>query len=92
MKNIVNTVIKVLIILILVVWVFFVFTDYMRAKDGKKPKICLKETSEKWNDGDYYECTSFGYRYYELKKKDNTKDYGFITIFSKNPIKEKYGE
>ena len=78
-------------IVLFVSWVSLILIDFFRAKDMKKPLICLSEKSEKKYNGEYYECTSFGYVYFEFAKEDETKDYGFRAIFSPDPIEKEYG-
>ena len=88
MKKIVILILKIIIILAIVAWIFIVVNDYARAKKATKPIICLSEKTENTSDGEYYECLSLGYKYYELKKPNNTKDYGFASIFFKSPVRE----
>ncbi len=83
--------IKIIIFVVFVSWVSLILIDFFRAKDMKKPLICLSEKSEKKYNGEYYECTSFGYVYFEFAKEDETKDYGFRAIFSPDPIEKEYG-
>ena len=68
-----------------------VIIDYTRAKDATRPVFCISEKNKKLEIGDYYECKSLGYKYYELKKPDQTTDYGFVSLFNKNPLKDRYG-
>lgn len=91
MKNKIILVFKILFIVLLIAWVTGVVIDYTRAKDQKKPMVCLAEKRQDVSVGKYYECTSFGYVYYEVEKNDSTKDFGFTSVFSKKIIKDKYG-
>ena len=83
--------IKIIIFVVFVSWVSLILIDYFRAKDMKKPLICLSEKTENKYNGEYYECTSLGYKYFEFKKPDDTTDYGFRAIFSVDPIEKEYG-
>lgn len=92
MSKKISFILKIVFLFIIVAWVFLVLIDYTRAKKATKPLICFKETTTKVDNGNYYVCTSFGYKYYEYQKEDNTKDYGFSIIFVKNPIEERINE
>lgn len=92
MNKIKNFIPKIIFILLIVVWMTFVITDYFRAKEATKPLICLSQKEETINNGTYYECTSWGYKYYEYIDQDGKKNYAFGAAFTKNPIKDKLGD
>ncbi len=83
---------KIIIAIVFVSWVSLILIDFFRAKDMKRPLVCLSEKTEEKYGGKYYECTSFGYVYFEFSKDDETKDYGFRAIFAKDQVEEKYGD
>lgn len=83
---------KIIIAIIFVGWVSLILFDFFRARNMVKPLICLSESTEEYLGGTYYQCTSLGYVYFVYTKKDDTKDYGFRAIFSKDPVKAQYGE
>ena len=92
MKNKIWTIVKILIVTIVAIWMIFFVVDYFRARDGKKPMICLKEENIPTNNNTtYYRCTSFGYKYYEYTEQGKTT-YGFGAFFLKNDIEKEIGD
>ncbi len=87
-----SLIIKIIIFLVFVLFILMILIDFFRARNMQRPLVCFKEITEEKYNGTYYECTSFGYKFYTFTKEDNSKDYGFRIIFSKDPIAEKYGE
>ncbi len=91
MKFLKKYLVKIIIFVVFVSWVSMILIDYFKAKDMKKPFICLSESTKNIYNGEYYECKSLGYIYYEFTKEDGTTDFGFRAIFASNPIDKEYG-
>lgn len=91
MKKTIMFIIKMVVLLLILVWMFFLVTDYFKARSGIKPFICLGEKTVEKGENRYYECVSFGYKYYEYKK-NNITTYGFGAAFLKNPGEKEIGE
>ncbi len=90
MKDKIFTILKVLIIVLLVGWMVLFVVDYFRAKSGEKPFVCLKENTKTKGAESYYECISFGYKYFEYNGGGTTAPgYGFSAIFVKNEFEKK---
>lgn len=91
MKKTIILISKIVVLLLILVWMIFLVTDYFRARSGVKPIVCLNEKTIEKNNDSYYECVSFGYKYYEYKK-NNITTYGFGASFLKNSSEKEIGE
>ncbi len=89
MKKIIILILKISFIVLIIAWVTMVVIDYFRARDMVRPVFCFSEKNAQVEEGKYYECTSFGYKYYTLEKEDGTKEYGFRSILSGSPVEVK---
>lgn len=86
MRRVIENIIKVLVIILLVGWVTIVFVDYFRNLDGKDPMFCLKETTNKYPDGEVYICTGLGYKAFRYERKDlNGTGFGPFFIKEQQP-------
>ena len=92
MKSIILTIIKVLFIVILATWMIIFVADYFRAREGNHPLICLKEQEKTNVKGTYYTCTSFGYKYFEIKEASGQTTYGFSAAFIKSDVEKEWEE
>ena len=91
MKIVIN-ILKVSIIVILVSWMTLFVIDYFRAKGNTKPLVCLKDNTKTNANGTYYECISFGYKYFEYNGSDRAPSYGFGPMFIKNEFEKNWEE
>ena len=85
-------VVKIIILVLIIVWIGIFVTDYFRARKSQPPLICLKENNKKNNEGEYYSCTSLGYKYFEYKDSAGQVTYGFKAAFLKSEIERKMGD
>lgn len=91
MKKILLTIIKILVIVLLITWMILFLVDYFRAKDGTKPLVCLNESTVEVDEGTYYSCTSFGYKYFEYRLNAGGSKIGFGPSFIKNETEKELG-
>jgi len=84
MKKIVINILKIAFLVVLISWMILFVTDYFKARKTTKPLICLNEFRKSNENGEYYRCTSFGYKYFEIKTDDGKTTYGFGAAFSKS--------
>lgn len=91
LKKTIIFILKIVIIVVIVAWIALFVFDYFRATNGTKPTICLKEETIEVENGTYYRCTSFGYKYYEYVDIDQNTSYGFGAAFIKNDLEKELG-
>lgn len=91
MKNNTLTIVKATIIILIVLWMILFVVDYFRARQELKPLICLNEKTVELTNGSYYQCISFGYKYY-VYQKDGEKLVGLGASFVKTDIEKEIGE
>lgn len=91
LKKTIIFILKIVIIVVIVAWIALFVFDYFRATNGTKPTICLKEETIEVENGTYYRCTSFGYKYYEYVDNDQNTSYGFGAAFIQNDLEKELG-
>lgn len=82
-----NTIIKIVVLGVIILWILFFFIDYFRARDAKKPLICLSEETKTYDDGKVYSCTSFGYKMYKYDRASIPTSVEFGPFFIKERTK-----
>ncbi len=92
MKSKIITVLKVLVLVVIIAWMVLFVVDYFRARGGNKPLVCLSETTKTNSKGTYYQCVSFGYKYFEYDGTAATPGYGFGAAFIKTEIEKNWEE
>lgn len=89
--KLVKKIISIIIFILLISWLGILVRDYFKAQEALKPLICISEETKTINNGEYYECISLGYKYYEYTK-DGKTSYGLNAIIAKNNVIESTGE
>ncbi len=93
MKKIVITCLKIFVIVLILIWMGVFVTDYFRARDEKEPLVCLSKDTKDTSKATYYECVSFGYKYFRYQDKETQEtSYGFSAAFLKNEFEKKMEE
>ena len=92
MKSKIITILKVLVLVVIIAWMVLFVVDYFRARGGEKPLVCLSESTKTNSKGTYYQCISFGYKYFEYDANDGNPGFGFGAAFIKNEIERNWEE
>ncbi len=82
-----SNIIKIIVLAVIVTWIIIFFVDYFRARNMKKPLICLNETTKTYDDGTVYSCTSLGYKMYKYDRESIPESVEFGPFFIKERTK-----
>lgn len=75
---------------IAIAWIGVSLTDFIRTYFDKDPIFCIKEEVHKYDDGEVYVCTEFGFKFFDYKRDSyRARQFGAFWTKEYDPTAEK---